>query len=100
MSATNKEIVEKVNASFAEGGVDGFLSFCADDVTWTIVGNKTVKGKNDIREWMASMDIEPPKFTVDNIIAEGDVVVAHGDMTMKDKDGKTASYAYCDLYRF
>lgn len=100
MSIQNKEIVEKVNASFAEGGVEGFLSFCADDVTWTIVGNKTVRGKNAIREWMASMDIEPPKFTVDNIIAEGDFAVAHGDMTMKDKDGKTAPYAYCDLYRF
>jgi uncharacterized protein len=100
MSAKNKEIVEKVNASFAEGGVEGFLSFCADDVVWTMVGNKTTKGKKAIREWMASMDIEPPKFTVDNIIAEGDFVVAHGDMTMKHKDGKTASYAYCDLYRF
>ena len=100
MSATNKEIVEKVNASFAEGSTEGFLSFAADDLTWTIVGEKTVDGKNQIREWMASMNMEPPKFTVDNIIAEGDFVTAHGDMTMKDKDGKTVPYAYCDIYRF
>jgi ketosteroid isomerase-like protein len=100
MSAKNKEIVEKVNASFAEGAVEGFLSHCADDVVWTMVGNKTTKGKNAIREWMTSWDIEPPKFTVDNIIAEGDVAVAHGDMSMKEKDGKTAPYAYCDIYRF
>ena len=100
MSATNKEIVEKVNASFAEGNVEGFLSSCADDVTWTIVGARTVSGKNAIREWMASMDMEPPKFTVDNIIAEGDFVTAFGDMTMKGKDGKTAPYSYCDIYRF
>ena len=78
MSATNKEIVEKVNASFAAGGVEGFLSHCADDVVWTIVGEKTVNGKNAIREWMASMDIEPPKFTVNNIIAEGDFVAING----------------------
>lgn len=100
MSAKNKEIVEKVNASFAEGGVEGFLSFCADDVVWTMVGDKSVKGKDAIREWMASMDIEPPKFTVNNIIGEGDFVTAYGDMTMKDKDGKAAPYAYCDIYRF
>jgi uncharacterized protein len=100
MSAKNKEIVEKVNASFAEGGVEGFLSHCADDVVWTMIGNKTTKGKNAIREWLASMDIEPPKFTVDNIIAEGDFVTAHGAMTMKEKDGKTVPYAYCDIYRF
>lgn len=100
MSSKNKEIVEKVNASFAEGGVEGFLSHCADDVVWTMVGNKTTRGKNAIREWMASMDMEPPKFTVDNIIAEGDFVTAHGDMTLKEKDGKTVPYAYCDIYRF
>jgi uncharacterized protein len=100
MSAKNKEIVEKVNASFAEGGIEGFLSFCADDVKWTIVGEKTVNGKNAIREWMASMNMEPPKFTVNNILAEGDFVTAYGDMTMKEKDGKTVPYAYCDVYRF
>src|SRR4030095_4665124 len=100
MSTNNKEIVEKVNASFAEGGIEGFLSFCADDVAWTMVGHKTVKGTTAIREWMAAMDIEPPKFTVDNIIAEGDFATAYGDMTMKDKDGKWEPYAYCDVYRF
>jgi len=100
MSAKNKEIVEKVNASFAEGGVEGFLSFCADDVTWTMIGNKTTKGKQAIREWMASMDMEPPAFTVENVIAEGDFVTAYGDMTMKEKDGKIVPYSFCDIYRF
>ena len=101
MSATNKEIVENVNAAFAEGSTEGFLSFCAEDVAWTMVGDKTVKGKDAIRQWMASMGhMEPPKFTVNHVIAEGDFVTAYGDMTMKDKDGKVVPYAYCDIYRF
>jgi uncharacterized protein len=100
MSATNKEIVQRVNASFAEGSAEGFLSFCANNVTWTIVGKRTVKGKEAIREWLASIDTEPPKFTVDNIIAESDFVTAYGDMTLKEKDGTTNPYAYCDIYRF
>ncbi len=103
MSERNKEIVEKVNAALAEGSTEGFLSFCADDVEWTMVGDKSVKGKEAIRQWMASMASEGselPKFTVDNVIAEGDFVTTHGDMTMKDKDGKTAPYSYCDIYRF
>ena len=37
---------------------------------------------------------------VEPVIAEGDFVVARGDMTMKDKDGKTVPYSYCDVYRF
>lgn len=104
MSNRNREIVEKVNAAFAEGNFEGFLSFCTDDVVWTMVGDRTVKGKENIRQWMKSMEAEhpePPKFTVtDPIIAEGDFVVARGEMTMKDKDGRTNQYSYCDIYRF
>jgi ketosteroid isomerase-like protein len=100
MSRKNKEIVAKVNAAFAEGSTEGFLSCCAEDVEWTMVGDKTVKGKAAIRKWLAEMGSEPPKFTVDNVIAEGDFVTAHGDMTMKDKEGRLVPYAYCDIYRF
>ena len=80
MSARNKEIVEKVNASFAEGGIEGFLTFCADEVIWTIVGEKTVRGKTAIREWMASMQMETPKFTVEKVFAADDFAAAHGHM--------------------
>jgi len=100
MSAKSKEIVEKVNAAFAENDLEGFLAFCAEDVRWTMVGEKTVDGKEAIRQWLASMDIEPPEFTVVALIAEGDLVAAHGDMIMKDEDGKTVPYSYCDFYRF
>jgi uncharacterized protein len=100
MSAKNKEIVEKIDAAFAKGDSEAFLSFCADDVEWTMVGEKPFKGKDAIRQWLASMKMEPPKFTVTNMIAEGDFVVSHGHMTMKDKDGKPGSHAYCDIYRF
>lgn len=104
MSEKNKEIVEQVNAAFLKGNFEGFLDFCADDVEWTILGDRTVNGKETIRQWMAEMaaeNPEPPKFTVaDPIIAEGDFVAARGNMTMKDKEGKTGHYSYCDIYRF
>ena len=101
MSVSNKAIVEKVNAAFAEGSTEGFLAFCAEDVAWTMVGDTTVQGKDAIRQWMASMGpMEPPQLTVHNVIAEGDFVTAYGDMTMKDKDGKVVPYAYCDIYHF
>ena len=61
---------------------------------------KTVKGKESIRQWMATIESEPPRFQVKNVIAEGDFVTAYGDMTMKDKDGNAVPYAYCDIYRF
>ena len=100
MSETRKEIVEKVDAAFGQNNLEGFLSFCTEDVEWTIVGEKNVKGKESIRQWMATIESEPPRFQVKNVIAEGDFVTAYGDMTMKDKDGNAVPYAYCDIYRF
>ncbi|MEI2582630.1 nuclear transport factor 2 family protein [Scytonema sp. PRP1] len=67
---------------------------------WTFVGDKTLKGKEAVRQWMATTYIEPPNFMVANLIAEGDFVTALGDITMKDEDGKAAHYSYCDIWRF
>src|SRR5262245_54129050 len=100
MSSRNKEIVETVNAAFAANNLDGFLAQCADDVEWTMVGEKTCKGKAAIRDWMKAMPAEPPVFSVATLIAEGDMVMAQGDMTMNEKDRKAVPYAYCDIYRF
>ena len=103
MSAKYKEIVEKVNAAFAEGKPEGFLNFCAEDVEWQMVGDKAFKGKESVREFLSSMEhsgMEPPKFTVDETIADGESVVAYGDMTMKDEKGETMPYSYVDVYRF
>jgi uncharacterized protein (TIGR02246 family) len=104
MLENNKETVRKVNDAFLNGNFEGFLDFCAGDVQWIFVGDRTVIGKENIRQWMKEMateNPEPPKFSVvDPVIAEGDYVVARGEMTMKDKDGQTNPYSYCDLYRF
>lgn len=101
MSKRNKEIVEKVNASFTEGNTEGFLSHCAEDVVWTMEGEKSTKGVDEIRKWMSQMDgMEPPKFTVDKMIAEDDAVVCYGTMSMKGEDGKEGKYSYCDAYTF
>lgn len=100
MSDKNKAILEEANAAIAQGNYEGFLSFCTDDMEWTFVGDKTLNGKEAVRQWMAMTYIEPPKFRVANLIAEGDFVTALGDITMKDEDGKAADYSYCDIWRF
>jgi uncharacterized protein len=93
-------VVEKVNAAFAAGDVEGFLAHCADDVVFTMVGHRRVEGKSAVREWMAHPSSQsPPKFSVQSVIATDDRVVCYGDMTMTEADG-TGSYEYCDVYSF
>ena len=91
MSENNKAILEASNAAIAK---------CADDTQWTFVGDKTLKGKEAVRQWMATEYMEPPLNIVANLIAEGDFVTALGNLTIKDKDGKAADYSYCDIWRF
>ena len=95
------DIVEKINETFTKGDTEGFLSYCNDDLKWTIVGEETVTGKDAVRSFMAQMEgCEPPAFGVDAMAVDGDNVAAHGSMTMKDENGKEIAYRYCDFYRF
>jgi ketosteroid isomerase-like protein len=96
----NKAILQQGNAAISKGNNEGFLTFCAEDTRWNFVGEKTLQGKEAVRQWMAATYEEPPKFMVENLIAEGDYVTAVGKITMKDEEGKAAEYAYCDVWKF
>lgn len=100
MSLDNKTILEKANAAITNGDHEGFLSFCTEDTEWTFVGDKTLQGKEAVRQYMAKAYVEPPKFKVENLIAEGDFLSAIGKISMKNEDGITVDYYYCDVWRF
>ena len=99
MSARHKAIVEAVNEAMRAMDVEGFLAYCADDFVWTIVGDAPIRGKDALRRMMGDGPSEPPAFTVHTLVADGDVVVAQGDMTMKES-GADVPYAFCDIWRF
>lgn len=100
MSEKNKAALKEANAAIIEGDYEGFLSRCTDDTQWTFVGDRTLIGKEAVREWMASTYTEPPTFNVVNLIAEGDYVTALGDIIVQDEDGKPVHHSYCDVWRF
>jgi uncharacterized protein len=100
MSNNNKAILEAANAAIAQGDYEGFLSFCTDDTEWTFVGDRTLNGKEAVRQWMTTEYVEPPLNIVANLIAEGDFVTALGNLTIKDREGKETHYSYCDVWHF
>ena len=100
MIENNKAVLEKANAAITEGDYEGFLSHCTEDTKWVFVGDRILQGKEAVRQYMATTYLAPPKFTVENLIAEGDFVTAIGKINMKDENGETASYIYCDVWQF
>jgi uncharacterized protein len=99
MSQNNKAILEQANTAVVKGDYEGFLSHCTDDVEWTFVGDRTLKGKEAVRRYMKATYVEPPEFTVAQLIAEGDFVTALGDIRLKDERGTVVHSAYCDVWR-
>lgn len=100
MGLNNKSVLLKANACVTEGDNEGFLSWCTDDVKWEFVGDKTLSGKEAVREYMKLTYLEPPKFDVENLIEADEFVTAIGKITMKDENSKTQDYAYCNIWRF
>lgn len=96
----NKEILEKANAAVTEGNNEGFLDFCTEDLVWIFIGDKTLRGKEAVRKYMAETYLTPPKFNVETVISEGDYVSVLGNITLNGTDGKPVEYSYCDVWRF
>jgi len=100
MNLSNKEILEKANAAISLGNHEEFLSFCADDTVWTFVGEQTLTGKEEVRKYMEKAYVEPPKFDIENLIADGEFVTAIGKISMKNEQGEMSTYDYCDVWKF
>ncbi|MCC8409972.1 nuclear transport factor 2 family protein [Mucilaginibacter sp. UR6-1] len=99
MNQDNKTILEKANAAVTAGDNEGFLSFCTDDTVWEFIGDRTLHGKEAVRQYMSEAYVEPPQFMVEHLVAEGDYVIATGKISIKNDEGVLIHYAYCDVWR-
>lgn len=99
MTENNKQVLEKANAAITAGDYEGFLSYCTEDTVWNFVGEQVLKGKDAVRKYMADVYRQPPKFRVENLVAEGEFVIAIGKISLENEEGISVDYAYCDLWR-
>jgi ketosteroid isomerase-like protein len=95
MNINHKLILQQANAAIAQGDHEGFLAFCTDDTEWIFVGERVLRGKEAVRQWMAEAYTEPPRFIVEALIAEGNYLTALGKITLKGDN-----YQYCDIWQF
>lgn len=100
MPDQNASILEAANEAIRRNDHEGFLAHCSDDTRWTFVGDLTLDGKAAVRRWMEESYVEPPRFTVDRMIADGEFVVALGRIEAVDAEGRATTKDYCDVWRF
>ena len=94
---THKEaFLQKLNEAFAKGDIEALLDHLTADIRWTIIGEKSIHGKEAFKKAMKEMEDEGPmKLSVKNIITHGDMAAVDGTMTSP----KGKSYGFCDVYK-
>jgi len=98
MLEANKKVLEEANAAIARGDFEGFLRHCTDNTEWVFVGDRVLRGKEQVREWMVATYRQPPAFKVERLIGEGSDLAALGEITLVDGTGQVSVHRYCDVW--
>jgi uncharacterized protein len=99
----NKQLIQGIIRNLSNGNYETFFESMSDDIKWTWMGSnnlsKTFDGKesvvNELWGSVKTSIVQPFKFVINRLIAEGDYVVIEGigqNMTM---DGKQYNNKYC-----
>lgn len=96
---SNRDILIKANEAFSQGDYEEFLTYCTHDTKWVYVGDRTIIGKEELRQYLATA-YEESTFTIERYIEDGIYLTALGNIKLKDKDGKLVSYSVCDVWTF
>jgi ketosteroid isomerase-like protein len=99
MPESPKSVLNRLNAAIRQKDFDACMACCTDDTEWVFVGERTLKGKAAVRQWMESAYQEPPRFQVHRMIAEDDSLAVLGEITLEDEQGKPVRHQYCDVWR-
>jgi len=99
-SEKNKAMLQTANAAIDKGKHEEFLAHCTEDTTWEFVGDITLHGKEEIRQWMKDTYLIPPVNMVHHLISEGEFVVAEGVIKVMTKEGTYEESVYCDVWQF
>ncbi len=104
--AQNKDIIKTFYAAGARGDMDRCFSLIADDIRWVNIGSTrfsgTYVGKEALVEQLLGPLFEQLKAgissTIENLIAEGDFVVAQTTGSAETTDGKPYNNSYCQVF--
>lgn len=96
----NAAILHQANEFVKKGNYESFLAYCTQDTKWVFVGERILEGRDKVRAYMKEFYLEPPVFTVEKTIEDGNDVTVIGEITLKAANGTYNHYDYCDVWRF
>jgi ketosteroid isomerase-like protein len=103
----NKQVVLDFYDAGARGDMDSCFALLADDITWTNIGSTRFSGTYSGKQALVEQLLGPLfgqlksgiSSSIENVIAEGDFVVAQTTGTAETHDGKPYNNSYCQVIR-
>ncbi len=103
----NKQVVKAFYEAGARGDMDACFSLLADDITWINIGSTifsgTYTGKQELIEQLLGPLFGRLKAgissVIENLIAEGEFVVAQTSGIAETKEGKPYNNSYCQVIK-
>ena len=100
MNNNNHDFFKKINEAFANSNTDFIVANVTDDITWTVIGEFTVKGKEEFAAMLKKMEgAQSSDLQFDSIITQGSRAAVSGSLKMRDDSGGEKIYAFCDIYK-
>jgi len=97
----NQALFEKVLQTFDNNDSDGLIALVTDDFEWQMLGDQTIKGKDQLEKLFADTgNTEMVGCTKEMKILEGNKAACNGIVTMKNGNGDEFEMYYCDLFEF
>ena len=94
-----EDFIRNFNDAFSRNDLDFILDNMSDDIIWNFVGEKTMKGKDEVKEFMKPMSkVETLEMELLQIITHGWTAAANGRMKIKEPSGETKSFGFADIY--
>ncbi|AWW31017.1 nuclear transport factor 2 family protein [Echinicola strongylocentroti] len=93
------KFLKQFNEAFAASDVDYIAAHVTEDIEWTIVGDKTLKGKAAFIEALEKMAVDTTgKAEIEQVITHGKEAAVRGTIIMETE--KVRRFAFCDTYVF
>lgn len=94
-----EEFIRDFNEAFSRNDSNFILNHMSEDIEWNFIGERTVKGKAEVEEFLEPMKkVETLELELLEIITHGRTAAANGRMKIKEPSGEIKNFGFADFY--
>ncbi|OBG12193.1 DUF4440 domain-containing protein [Mycolicibacterium celeriflavum] len=90
----NKQLIQRGYEAFAAGDIETVMAMFDDDIEWVQPGESAVSGtyhgKTEVTEYLGRLAEKSLSVRLDQLVAEGDTVVALTEISVEGQTGRDA----------